>query len=111
MKSTVFLSVSQRDGEATKRPGYSHAIPTFRESCKFIETKIISRHTLQGNSEHVRSNPQENKQTNKQANKGATSPRYGQVEELHQGVDGWRSFTTALQIWSLRLERCVFFHF
>jgi hypothetical protein len=44
-------------------------------------------------------------------NKGATSPRYGQVEELHQGVDGWRSFSTALQIWSLRLERCVFFHF
>jgi hypothetical protein len=44
-------------------------------------------------------------------NKGATSPRYGQVEELHQGEDGWRSFTTALQIWSLRLERCVFFHF
>ncbi|KAH9543931.1 hypothetical protein CY35_13G091500 [Sphagnum magellanicum] len=38
-------------------------------------------------------------------NKGATSPRYGEVEELHQGADGWRSFTTAIQIWSLRLER------
>ncbi len=117
MKSTVFLSfclccLSLRDGEATKRPGYSHAIPTFRESCdyccKLIETKIIPRHTLQSNSEHVRSNPQENKQTNKQKPKERqVDIRIGRYEShtqawttrrrLHQCMDWWRSFT---KVWT-----------